>query len=179
MLVSHLTLAGGVEFALTFGVIAYLQRANLPILRINHDNVPETDADLVRPPAPPQVVVRGLLPIAVMALATPLGLIYNSGAYGETDVKADPKGFLQKNHLSAIPAGLNHYANFWHHALFNGYDFSHDKHPAARLHHLRLLRGRGHLYRAVRDLWRRALGPETSRPKRETSTVMDVYPANA
>jgi hypothetical protein len=69
------------------------------------------------------------LPIALMALATPLGLIDNAGAYGEYDVKANPNGFLQKNHLSAIPTGLNHFANFWHYALFNGYDFSHDKHP--------------------------------------------------
>ncbi|HEY1740206.1 MAG TPA: cobalamin biosynthesis protein CbiM, partial [Acidimicrobiia bacterium] len=25
---------------------------------------------------------------------------------------------------------LRHYAGFWHNALFSGYDFSHDKHPA-------------------------------------------------
>ena len=36
MLLAHLTVAGGVEFALTAGVVAYLQRANLPLLRINH-----------------------------------------------------------------------------------------------------------------------------------------------
>ena len=128
MLLAHLTLAGGVEFALTLGVITYLQRANLPILRINHDNVLETDADLVRPPRRLRWWYT-LLPIALMALATPLGLIDNAGAYGEYDVKANPNGFLQKNHLSAIPTGLNHFANFWHYALFNGYDFSHDKHP--------------------------------------------------
>jgi hypothetical protein len=29
-----------------------------------------------------------------------------------------------------VPDGLRHYAGFWHHALFNGYDFSHDRHPA-------------------------------------------------
>ena len=129
MLLAHLTLAGGVEFALTFGVVAYLQRANLPVLRINHDAVPETDADLVSAPAR----VRwwwALLPIAVMGLATPLGLLYNSGAYGEDDPTADTAKFLHKNHLTAIPVGLDRYANFWHHALFNGYDFSHDKHPS-------------------------------------------------
>ena len=129
MLLAHLTLAGGVEFALTLGVIGYLQRANVPILRINHGAVPETDADLVAPPHR----IRwwyALLPIAVVVLATPLGLIYNTGAYGEADVRADPGGFLRSNHLAAIPQGLNHYARFWHHALFNGYDFSHDKHPS-------------------------------------------------
>jgi cobalt/nickel transport system permease protein len=129
MLLAHLTLAGGVEFALTLGVIAYLQRANLPILRINHQAVAETDAELVR--APSRIKWwYALLPIAVIAVATPLGLLYNSGAYGEDDVKANPNGFLQKNHLAAIPSGLNHYARFWHHTLFNGYDFSHDSHPS-------------------------------------------------
>jgi cobalt/nickel transport system permease protein len=127
MLLAHLTLAGGVEFALTLGVILYLQKANLPIMRINHDAVPETDADVVKLPSR----VKwwwGLGPIVAMAIVTPLGLLYNSGAYGEDNPKAPE--FLAKNHLSAIPSGLNHYAGFWHHALFNGYDFSHDKHPA-------------------------------------------------
>jgi cobalt/nickel transport system permease protein len=128
MLLAHLTLAGGVEFALTFGVIAYLQRANLPMLRINHGAVPETDDDLTRSP------VRlkwwyALTPIVAMALASPLGLIYNTGAFGEDNVKTNRNRFLQKNHLAAVPRGLDHYANFWHHALFNGYDFAHDKHP--------------------------------------------------
>ena len=36
MLGAHLLVAGVVEFVLTAGVIAYLQRANLPMLRINH-----------------------------------------------------------------------------------------------------------------------------------------------
>ena len=40
MALAHLTVAGVVEFALTFGVIAYLQRANIPVLRINHPDVP-------------------------------------------------------------------------------------------------------------------------------------------
>ncbi len=39
MLFAHLTVAGFAEFAATAGVIAYLQRANLPILKINHANV--------------------------------------------------------------------------------------------------------------------------------------------
>ncbi len=57
MLLAHLTVAGGVEFALTLGVVAYLQRANLPILRINHAAVPETDADVVAPAGRVRVVV--------------------------------------------------------------------------------------------------------------------------
>ena len=41
MALAHLTVAGAVEFALTAGVVAYLQRANLPLLRINHAAVPD------------------------------------------------------------------------------------------------------------------------------------------
>jgi cobalt/nickel transport system permease protein len=129
MLLAHLTLAGGVEFALTLGVVAYLQRANLPMLRINHAAVPETDADLTRQ-ARRLKWWYALAPIVAMALASPLGLIYNTGAFGEDNVRANPKRFLHRNHLTAVPRGLDHYANFWHHALFNGYDFAHDKHPA-------------------------------------------------
>ena len=41
MALAHLIVAGVVELALTAGVIAYLQRANLPLLRINHPGVPD------------------------------------------------------------------------------------------------------------------------------------------
>ncbi len=50
MAFAHLTIAGFVEFALTVGVIAYLQRANLPLLRLNHPDVVDTDAELERRP---------------------------------------------------------------------------------------------------------------------------------
>jgi cobalt/nickel transport system permease protein len=129
MLGAHLLVAGPVEFILTFGVVTYLQRANLPIMRINHASVPETDAELIKR-ASRLKWWYALGPIVLMGLITPLGLLYNGGAYGEDNVKADPNAFLAKNHLSAVPSGLNHYAGFWHHALFNGYDFSHDRHPS-------------------------------------------------
>ena len=47
MMLAHLLVAGVVELVLTAGVVAYLQKANLPVLRINHDDVPDLDADLV------------------------------------------------------------------------------------------------------------------------------------
>ena len=129
IMLAHLTVAGGVEFALTFGVVSYLQRANLPILRINHDAVPEGDADLVK--APLRLRWRyALAPIAVMAVLTPLGLLAPGGAFGEANPNSDTSGFLASTHLSAIPSGLAHYTGFWHHALFSGYDYRHDAHPA-------------------------------------------------
>ena len=72
MALADLTVAGGVEFALTAGVIAYLQRANLPMLRINHPGVAETDAEVA---APRRLGWRwAFVGLGAMAVLTPLGL---------------------------------------------------------------------------------------------------------
>jgi len=106
MLLAHLTVAGTVELALTAGVVAYLQRANLPVLRINH---PEVRTDVGDEAAPRRIGWRwGAAALGVAALLTPLGLLASGTAFGEGP----------------------HHAGYWHHALFNGYDFSHDRHPA-------------------------------------------------
>jgi cobalt/nickel transport system permease protein len=124
MALAHLTVAGMVELALTAGAVAYLQRANLPLLRINHGTVPDTEAER----RPPQRIgwrwaVAGL---GTMVALAPLGLIAPGGAFGE-DAPANLD--LAKYHLNTVPNGLRHYAGFWHNALFNGYGFSHDRHP--------------------------------------------------
>ena len=134
MALAHLTVAGIVELMLTAGVVAYLQRANLPILRINHAALPDTDAELGRAgglqgrPGPPRKLGWrwGLIGLGTMAVLTPLGLIAPGGAFGE-DAPEDLD--LQKYHLDAVPSGLRHYAGFWHNALFSGYDFTNDSHP--------------------------------------------------
>jgi cobalt/nickel transport system permease protein len=124
MLGAHLLVAGVVETALTIGVIAYLQRANVPVLRLNHANVPEGDDDI----AP----VRRLgwrwawIGLAGLLVLTPLGLLAPGAAFGES---APQDLDLAKYHLDAVPHGLQHYAGFWHNALFDGYDFSGDAHP--------------------------------------------------
>jgi cobalt/nickel transport system permease protein len=127
MMLAHLAVAGLVEAALTAGVVGYLQRANLPLLRINHPQVPLTDSVRVRGIGrlrPAQVAVTA---VVLMVLLTPLGLLAPGGAFGE-DSAANLD--LNKSHLSAVPSGLQKYNGFWHHAMFSGYDFSHDKHPA-------------------------------------------------
>ncbi|MGZ4765180.1 MAG: cobalt transporter CbiM, partial [Ilumatobacteraceae bacterium] len=86
MALAHLTVAGGVEFVLTFGVIAYLQRANLPIMRINHSTVAETDADLA--PTRKMGWRWALVGLGAMTVLTPLGLIAPGSAFGE-DAPAD------------------------------------------------------------------------------------------
>ena len=103
MALAHLTVAGAVEFALTAGVIAYLQRANLPLLRINHGAVPDLEADV--PPARRLRWRGAVIGLGVMAVLTPLGLVAPGRAFGES-----------------APNRL--------HTLLNGYDFTHDRHPS-------------------------------------------------
>jgi len=124
MALAHLTVAGGVELILTAGVIGYLQRTNVPIMRINHPAVVDTDAELR--PARPMGWRWAIVGLATMIVLTPLGLIASGGAFGE-DAPEDLD--LGKYGVNAVPAGLRHYAGFWHNALFDGYGFSTDEHP--------------------------------------------------
>jgi cobalt/nickel transport system permease protein len=123
MLLAHLSVAGFAEAIVTGGVVAYLQRANLPLLRVNHPGIPapgeETVARRVRP-----IVAAGIA-VLVMVVLTPIGLLAPGGAFGE-DSPATLN--LHKYHLSAVPAGLNHWNGLWNHVLFNRYDFGSDRH---------------------------------------------------
>ena len=151
MALAHLTIAGGVEAALTAGVVAYLQRNNLPVLRINRAALPP--AEVAVPVAPdgepiglagePDDGVRvapGGVPVAsatagrtrsawrwaavgivLLALVTPLGLIAEGGAFGE-DAPADLD--LGRYGLDAVPEGLNRYNGFWSHSVLGDYGFS-------------------------------------------------------
>jgi cobalt/nickel transport system permease protein len=103
---AHLTVAGAVELALTAGVIAYLQRANVPLLRINHRGIPDADdgRDVARRARRWRGIAIGL---AAMVALTPLGLLAPGHAFGEG---APGRGF-------------------WHHALLDGYGFAGDRHP--------------------------------------------------
>jgi cobalt/nickel transport system permease protein len=124
MLFAHLVVAGVVDGALTFGVVVYLQRANLPLLRINHHAVPETDADI---PAPRTIGFRwAFVGLAGMAALVPLGLVATGTAFGED---APDDLVLERYGLSAVPAGLARYSDFWSHSLFPGYDFERSGHP--------------------------------------------------
>ncbi len=123
MMFAHLTIAGFAEFAVTFGIFAYLQRANLPILRINHANVPETELDV---PPPAKLGWRwALIGLGVMIVLTPLGLLAPGGAFGE-DSPEDLN--LAKYHLNGVPTGLDRYAGFWSNTVLGGYGFSSGRH---------------------------------------------------
>jgi cobalt/nickel transport system permease protein len=123
MALAHLLVAGVVEAVLTAGVVAYLQRANQPILLINQAMTPDW---LVEAP-PRRLGWRwALIGLGGMAVLTPLGLLAPGDAFGES---APGDLDLARYHLGAVPAGLARYAGFWHNALFDGYDFSRDAHP--------------------------------------------------
>jgi cobalt/nickel transport system permease protein len=123
MAFAHLTIAGLCEFAATAGIMAYLQRANLPLLRINHPDVPVTDAELVKKRLSWRWALAGL---GVMIALTPLGLLAPGGAFGE-DAPKDLD--LAKYHLSAVPEGLDRFSSFWSHTLLGGYGFGDGQHP--------------------------------------------------
>ena len=120
MMLAHLLVAGVVELVLTAGVITYLQKANLPVLRINHDNVPdqfEPDGQ----PQPARLRWRwAWIGLGVLMVMTPLGLLAPGGAFGESAPSALD---LHQYGLRAIPSGLNRYNGFWSHAVLDGYGF--------------------------------------------------------
>jgi cobalt/nickel transport system permease protein len=122
MALAHLTVAGIAEFALTFGVIAYLQRANVPVLRINHPDVPLDGEVPTRRPLGWRWAFLGL---GVLAVSTPLGLLAPGGAFGEES----PGGLdLGKYNLRAVPTGLARWSAFWDHAVLGGYGFGSGEH---------------------------------------------------
>ncbi len=116
MMFAHLVVAGFVEAAVTGGVVAYLQRANVPLLRLNAPEAPATGPDTRRGRIGP--VRAALVALAVMAVASPLGLLAPGGAFGE-DAPAELD--LARYHLSAIPSGLQRYSDFWGSTLLPDY----------------------------------------------------------
>ena len=124
MALAHLTVAGAVELALTMGVVTYLQRANLPLLRLNHRDLDEggdVETAQVRPRW------RSLVAAFVVLVAlTPLGLLAPGTAFGE-DAPEDLD--LAAYDLDAVPDGMRSYAGFWHNTLFDGYGFADERHP--------------------------------------------------
>jgi cobalt/nickel transport system permease protein len=129
MLLAHLVVAGIAEGIVTAAVIAYLQRANLPLLQVNHPDVP-IDAEAaaaegsrrrrLRP-----AVVAGVV-MALLVVLTPLGLLAQGTAFGEDA----PEDLKNKLGLSAIPQGLNRYTDFWKNTIFPDYGFASGEHPA-------------------------------------------------
>jgi cobalt/nickel transport system permease protein len=116
MMLAHLVVAGVVEGVITGGVVAYLQRANIPLLRINAPQAPLTSAEERHGTVNPARAF--VVALVIMAVLSPLGLLASGGAFGEDS----PDNLdLGKYHLSAVPNGLRTYADFWGNTLLPGY----------------------------------------------------------
>ncbi|MEP6559914.1 MAG: cobalt transporter CbiM [Nakamurella sp.] len=127
MLFAHLIVAGVVEGVLTGGVVAYLQRANIPLLRVNNPDVPLDDAEAAtRTPKKIRPIVWAGAAVGVMILLTPLGLLAPGGAFGE-DAPEDLD--LNQFGLNSVPTGLANYTGYWKHTLLDGYGFSSGDNP--------------------------------------------------
>lgn len=133
MLLAHLVVAGFVEAAITAGTVAYLQRANLPLLQVNHPNVPLASGIAAKAANGVARAGRRVKPwhvgagvVALMVALTPLGLIAPGGAFGED---APGELHLHSLGLSSIPEGLNRWYGIWHSAIFRGYDLAGGANP--------------------------------------------------
>ena len=126
MLLAHLSVAGVVEAVITGGVVAYLQRANLPLLRLNNAGPEVQGAATATPTRKIRPIVWAGGAVAVMVALTPLGLLAPGGAFGE-DAPGDLN--LKELGLTAVPAGLAKYTGFWKHTLLDGYGFPSGAHP--------------------------------------------------
>jgi cobalt/nickel transport system permease protein len=127
MLIPHLTIAGAAEAILSAGVLAYLARADVRRLELNHPRIP-VSADGVAPR--PSRLTPGRVAVgfvAAMALLTPLGLLAPGGAFGEDAPQALDLGKLG---LSSVPEGLNRYNGFWNRAVLGDYGFAGGQHAA-------------------------------------------------
>src|SRR5919199_2636691 len=122
MALAHLTVAGAAEAILTAGVLAYLARADVRRLVLNHPGVPVSDDGAA--PRSPARLTPGRVAVAfvgLMVVLTPLGLLAPGGAFGEAAPQNLKLGTLG---LSAVPEGLNRYNGFWSHTLLGGYGFA-------------------------------------------------------
>jgi cobalt/nickel transport system permease protein len=101
MMSGHIVIAGPVEGIVTALVMAYLQRANLPILQLAEPNAP-------RETLVGRVVTGPLwIGLAVLALLSPLGLLAAGTAWGEW-------GTEELVQLSgSVPQGLEHLSGLW------------------------------------------------------------------
>ncbi len=121
MLIGHLTFAGLAEGILSGGVVRYLQRADPALLRTT---APENATDPLQPqPAGGWRTVRPLwIALAVLMIATPLGLLAAGTAWGEWGVEdfSNPEA---RQHIAAasaqvappdaVPSGLERLASLW------------------------------------------------------------------
>jgi cobalt/nickel transport system permease protein len=110
MMIGHLTFAGLAEAAISAGMISYLQRADIGLLR--GEAVGQTAMESPVRTASPVWMIVGL-----MMLLTPLGILAAGTAWGEWTPAEMP---AHARAARPVPSGLEKMANVWT-APFPGY----------------------------------------------------------
>jgi cobalt/nickel transport system permease protein len=118
MMLGHLTVAGAAEAVLSAGVIAFIQRSDLALLRLN-----PAHAAAMQAPASARHALRTLwLGLGLLMLLTPLGILATGTAWGEW-APADFASAAGRREIAAasfhrelpagVPAGLEHLSSAW------------------------------------------------------------------
>jgi len=124
MMIGHLTLAGLAEFIISAGIIAYLQRTDLGLLRLSAPDAPDHDGGV---PAAPEIITlptaRELwLGLALLLILTPLGILAVGSAWGEWTAQelSNPQvreqiAAVSGNQLppDRVPRGLERLSAIW------------------------------------------------------------------
>lgn len=124
MMIGHLTLAGLAEFIISAGIVAYLQRTDMGLLRLSASDAPDIDdAAPAMPDALSLPTARKLwLGLALLLILTPLGILAVGGAWGEWSAQdfADPQVRQQIAAASGnqlppdrVPPGLERLSSVW------------------------------------------------------------------
>jgi cobalt/nickel transport system permease protein len=126
MMLGHLTFAGLAEAVISAGMLSYLQRTDLGLLR-GLNSVAQSAASMVPASAPSPRQLWWA--VAVLLVCTPLGILAAGTAWGEWSatalVDANTRtqiAAVSGNHLppQAAPAGLQRFSSLWT-APFPGY----------------------------------------------------------
>ena len=118
MMIGHLTIAGLAEFAVSAGVVAFLQRYDLSLLRATAPNAPGLDGAPVGP-----LRLRPLWAgLALLLVLTPLGVLAAGSAWGEW-VASDYSDAAARRQMAVAsgnqappaqaPAGLQRLSSVW------------------------------------------------------------------
>ena len=108
MMAGHLTFAGLAEFAISSGLVAWLQRAEPALLRATAPDAPDADAPAI--PAADRdlwpLVRKMWIGLAILLLLTPLGILAAGSAWGEWS----PVDFADAHTRQQIAAASGHAA---------------------------------------------------------------------
>ena len=123
MMIGHLTFAGLAEAAVSAGMVSYLQRADIGLLR----GIGAATGNALSPPDTQRAPGRLWWAVGLLMLCTPLGILAAGSAWGEwsskdlnTRIQEQASDSGNQATPSAVPAGLQRLSSIWT-APFPGY----------------------------------------------------------